>query len=108
MIGRTVRDGAVKMAAAAGRTGLARLGSIAENPWIMRALEWLGRLAGGWLLSGAVIFGSYAPFAVGFAAVSGGGAGGICAGGPVYDRHPRHPNAGAVQGLYRRGMSLHP
>lgn len=79
MIGRTVRDGAVKMAAAAGRTGLARLGSIAENPWIMRVLEWFGRLAGGWLLSGAVIFGSYAPFAVGFAAVSGGGAGGIAA-----------------------------
>lgn len=78
MIGRTVRQGAERRAAA-GKVWLTKLAAIAEKPQMMRAAEWIGRLAGGWLLSGAVIFGSYSPFAVGFAAVSGSGISGLAA-----------------------------
>lgn len=79
MIGKTVREGAARTSAAAKRAGLARLADIAETPGLMRLVECLARLAGGWLISGAVIFGSYAPFTAGFVAVSGGGMGGLAA-----------------------------
>lgn len=57
MIGKTVREGAARTSAAAKRAGLARLADIAETPGLMRLVECLARLAGGWLISGAVIFG---------------------------------------------------
>lgn len=79
MIGKTVREGAARTTAAAKRAGLARLTDIAETPGLMRFVECLVRLAGGWLISGAVIFGTYAPFTAGFVAVSGSGVGGLAA-----------------------------
>ncbi len=77
MIGKTVREGAARKTAAVRRAGVARLEGIAETPGLMRLIECIVRLAGGWLISGAVIFGSYAPFTAGFVAVSGGGVGGL-------------------------------
>jgi len=79
MIGKTVREGAARKTAAVRRVGAARLEWVAETPGLMRLIECLVRLAGGWLISGAVIFGSYAPFTAGFVAVSGGGVGGLAA-----------------------------
>lgn len=79
MIGKTVREGAARTTAAAKRAGLARLTDIAETPGLMRFVECLVRLAGGWLISGAVIFGTYAPFTAGVVAVSGNGVGGLAA-----------------------------
>ncbi len=79
MIGKTVREGAARTTAAAKRAGLARLADIAETPGLMRFVECIVRLAGGWLISGAIIFGEYAPFTAGFVAVSGGGVGGLAA-----------------------------
>ena len=79
MIGKTVRQGANRIAAAAGKAGIARLSVIAEKAWVFHIARYLGCFAGGWLLSEAVIFGAYAPFSVGFAAVAGGGMSGLAA-----------------------------
>ncbi len=79
MIGKTVREGAAKTSAAARRAVLARLRDISGSKSLMGVIECIVRFACGWLFAGAVIFGSYAPFAVSFVAVSGGGAGGIAA-----------------------------
>ncbi|MDD6189876.1 MAG: SpoIIE family protein phosphatase [Clostridiales bacterium] len=79
MIGKTVRENAIKTGEAAKKAGLAGVSAIVGNPSLLRIAECLARFAAGWLLSGAVIFHSYAPFSAGFVAVSGGGLGGLAA-----------------------------
>lgn len=79
MIGKTVRESAAKTAAAVKTAGGAGLLSLVKNTAVLHLVEYLARFAAGWLLAGAVIFGSCVPFAVGFTAVSGGGVGGLAA-----------------------------
>ena len=79
MIGRSMKNGAEKTRETVRRAGAGWLAAVSERPALRRALECAARFAVGWLLAGAVIFDTYAPFGAGFVAASGSGIAGFSA-----------------------------
>lgn len=55
------------------------LDSFSEQPAVSAAVEGAVKFFAGWLLAGAVMFESYAPFCLGFMGAMGSGSGGLCA-----------------------------
>ncbi len=53
--------------------------SVTELPAVLALIEGAVKFFAGWLLAGAVMFESYAPFCLGFMGAMGSGSGGLCA-----------------------------